>query len=241
MDAGEVPPPSVTRLAAELIDGAAVDGLLPELESWLTGSPRFRAFATANAPKIRKKLRGASDAETLRDVRLELAVAHLLLSDRRVGLAWERYGSGKVGPDFTLTIPGLRSVNLELTRMRRAPEHAEAGVPWIAKLRQLPPGMPNAVVVGIGGNTATALDIAASSKLIRARADAKDEPFFAARGFAGSRDFYSRFLRLGAVLVWCEDASGSERATLWRNRSARIAVPDAIARACLTCLQRGGT
>ncbi len=223
------------------MDGAAVDSLLPELESWLTGSPRFRAFATANAAKIRKKLRGAPDAETLRDVRLELAVARLLLSDRRVGLTWERYGSGMVGPDFTLTIPGLRPVNLELTRMRRAPEHVEAGVPWIAKLRQLPPSMPNAVVVAIGGNTAMALDIAASTKLIRARADAKDEAYFAARGFSGSRAFYGQFLRLGAVLVWCEDASSGERATLWRNRSARIAVPNAVARACLARLQGGGT
>ena len=222
------------------MDGAALDSLLPELESWLTGSPRFRAFATTNAAKIRKKVRGASDAETLRDVRLELAVARLLLSDRRVVLAWERYGSGKAGPDFTLTIPGLRPVNLELTRMRRAPEHLEAGVPWVAKLRQLPPGIPNAIVVAIGGSTATALDMAASTRLIRARADAKDEPFFAARGFAGSRAFYSQFLRLGAVLVWCEEASESERATLWRNGSARIAVPDAVARACLTCLQDGG-
>lgn len=241
MDTGDVPPRSVTRLARELVDGAGVDSPLPELESWLTGSPRFRAFATANATKIRKKLRGAPDAEALRDVRLELAVARLLLSDRRVGLAWERYGSGKVGPDFTLTIPGLRPVNLELTRVRRAPEYFEAGVPWIAKLRHLPPGTPNAVVVAIGGSTAMALDIAASTRLIRARADAKDEPFFTARGFAGSRAFYGQFVRLGAVLVWCEDALGGERATLWRNGSARIAVPDAVARACLTCLQGGGT
>jgi hypothetical protein len=240
MDPGDVPPSSVLRLARELTDGAASDSLLPELESWLTGSPRFRAFATANATKIRKKLRGATDAEALRDVRLELAVARMLLVDRRVGLEWERYGSGKVGPDLTLTIPGLRPVNLELTRVRRAPEHLEAGAPWITKLRQLPPGAPNVVVVAIGGGSAMAVDMAASARLIRARADAKDEPFFAARGFEGSRAFYGQFLRLGAMLVWCEDAQDGERATLWRNGSARIAVPDAVARACLTCLGGGG-
>jgi hypothetical protein len=96
------------------------------------------------------------------------------------------------------------------------------------------------MVVAIGGGTATALDIAASVRLVRARADAKDEPFFTARGFAGSRAFYGRFLRLGAVLVWCADAS-DERVTLWRNGSARIAVPDAVARACLACLRGGAT
>jgi hypothetical protein len=166
-------------------------------------------------------------------------VARLLLGDRRVGLAWERYGSGKVGPDFTLTIPGLRPVNIELTRMRRAPERVEAGVPWLAKLRQLPPGMPNAVVVAIGGNTAMALDIAASTRLIRARADAKDEPFFTARGFAGSRAFYGQFLRLGAVLVWCEDGSGGERVTLWRNGSP--ASPFRRGRSCMLGMPRRGT
>jgi hypothetical protein len=94
------------------------------------------------------------------------------------------------------------------------------------------------VVVAIGGKKAIALDIAESTKAIRARADAKDEPFFTARGFAGSRAFYGQFLRLGAVLVWCEEASDGERATLWRNGSARIAVPDAVARGCLTSLRR---
>ena len=176
---------------------SAADGLRPELETWLTGSTRFRAFATANAPKIRKKLRGARDAEAMRDVRLELAVARLLLDgppcQSRVGA----YGSGTAGPDFTLTIPGLRPVNLELTRMRRSPDQVGPGVPWLAKLRQLPTAMSNVLVVAVGGSTATALDIATSTRLIRGRADAKDEAFFTAHGFADSRAFYDQFLRLG--------------------------------------------
>jgi hypothetical protein len=223
------------------VDGATVEGLLPELESWLTGSPRFRAFAIAHEAKVRKKLRGAADSEALRDVRLELVVARLLLDDRRIDLAWERYGSGRIGPDFTLAIAGHRPVNLELTRLRRAPELADAGVPWIAKLRQLPPSTPNAVVVAIDGDSATALDIATSTRLVRARADAKDETYFETRGFADSRTFYGQFLRLGGVFVWCEDAPAGERVTLWRNPSARIAIPDAVARACLACLSSGAT
>ncbi len=233
----EVPSPSAVRLARELMDGAAADGLLPELEAWLSGSTRFRFFATANAPKIRKKLRGARDAEAMRDVRAELVVARLLLADRRTSLEWERYASGSAGPDFTLTIAGLRPVNLELTRMRRAPDRVGPGVPWLAKLRQLPTGMSNVLVVAVGGRTATALDIATSIRLIRGRADAKDEAFFTAHGFADSRAFYDQFLRLGAVLVWCEEATGHDRAVLWRNGSARIALPERVAQACLASLQ----
>ena len=103
--------------------------------------------------------------------------------------------------------------------------------------------MPNAVLIAIEGETAEALDVTAATRAVRARADAKDEAFFVARGFDGTRAFYERYLRLGAVLVACEGAVGDAgavdeaRATLWINRSARIAVPAPAARACLACLR----
>ena len=52
-----------------------------------------------------------------------------------------------------------------------------------------------------------------------------------------ARGFYERYLRLSAVFVSAEDASGDARATLWFNRSARIAMPEPAARACLACLR----
>jgi hypothetical protein len=113
----------------------------------------------------------------------------------------------------------------------------DAGVPWLAKLRQLPPGSPNAVVIAIDGSTAAGLDVARSVQLVRARADARDEEWFVARGLAGSRAFYDRFLRLGAVLTWCEGAAGDDRSRLWRNGSARIEVPDRAGRACVAALR----
>jgi len=42
-------------------------------------------------------------------------------------------------------------------------------------------------------------------------------------------------VRLGAVLVWCEGATGDDRAALWSNRSARIGIPG---RAAVTCQAR---
>ena len=231
---------AVDRLAQHLQGAIDDDVLAGELGAWLAASPRFRAFADAHRDKIRKKLRGATDAAARRDVRAELRGAYELLADRRIELAFEAYGSGKPGPDFTVTFRGERIFNIEVTRLRRAPDAAGFGRAILAKLRQLPPGAPNAVLVAIDGATAEAADVAAASQALRARADEKDEAFFTARGFDGTKGFYDRYLRLGAVFVWSEAASGDDRAAAWINRSARIPLPDRAARACLACLRGVG-
>ena len=117
--------------------------LAAELVEWLAASPRFRNFAETYRDKIRKKLRNASDAEMRLDVRAELQVARLLLADRRFELAFEAYGSGKSGPDLTVSFRGARSFNLEITRRRGAPDPNGIGATMLAKLRQLPPSLPN--------------------------------------------------------------------------------------------------
>ena len=119
--------------------------------------------------------------------------------------------------------------------MRQA--HGYGGL--LAKLRQLPPSVPNAVIVAIDGDDANAFDVAATTRALRSRADAKDDAFFASRGLDGARGFNQRMLRLGAVLVWCDGAAGEARASLWTNRSARIALPDRAIRACVDCLRAG--
>jgi hypothetical protein len=233
------PPTTVERLAHHLFDGARRDSMAEEIAGWLASSARFRAFAESHRDKIRKKLRSATDAEGQRDVRAELRAAHLLLADRRIELAFEAYGSRQIGPDFTVTFRSDRSFNLEVTRQRRVPDAPGYAGPLLAKLRQMPPSVPNALLIAIDGDSAEALDVAAVTRGLRARADAKDEAFFAARGFDGTRAFYQRYQRLGAVLVWCEAAVGDARATLWSNRSARIELPGRAARACLRCLRAG--
>ena len=204
---------------------------------WLAGSSRFRTFAEAHRDKIRKKIRGAAEPDSVRDVRAELRTARLLLGDRRIELAFEAYGVGKIGPDFTITFRGTRSFNLEVTRLRRLPDPTGLGASLLAKLRQLPPSTPNAVLMATDAESAAALDVDAAIRVLRSRADAKDERFFTARGFDGTRGFYERFLRLSAVFVSAEGADGDARATTWINRSARIAMPEAAARAALRCLR----
>ena len=235
--APSAPATTVERLARHLYDRDPEDPLARELREWLTGSARFRAFADANRDKIRKKLRGATDADALRDVRAELQTARMLLADRRIELAFEAYGSGKPGPDFTVTFRDARSFNLEVTRPHRVPDPGGLAAALLAKLRQLPPSAPNAILLAIDGETAEALDVDAATRALRSRADAKDEAFFTTRGFEGTRGFYERYLRLSAVFVAAENASGAARATLWFNRSARIAMPEPAARACLRCLR----
>lgn len=227
------------RLAVHLFDGTPADAVGEEIAGWLAGSARFRSFADAHRDKIRKKLRGATDEQARGDVRAELRVAHLLLADRRIELAFEALGSTRGGPDFTVAYRGERGFNLEVTRLHRASGSAIHGGPLLAKLRQLPPSAPNALLVAIEGDSADAFDVAPAARALRARADAKDEAFFASRGFDGTKGFYQRYLGLGAVLVWCETAGGEGRATDWSNRSARIAVSQRAVRACLACLRAG--
>ncbi|MFL5713525.1 MAG: hypothetical protein ACJ769_02575 [Chloroflexota bacterium] len=207
-----------------------------ELIGWLAGSARFRTFAETYRDKIHKKLRNATDSDTTRDVRAELQVARLLLADRRFEVSFEAYGSGKVGPDLTVSFRSTRTFDVEVTRLRRVPDAVGTGNAVMAKLRQLTPSTPNVLLLSIDADTAAGVDVRAATRALRARADAKDEAFFTGRGFDGSRGFYDRFLRLSAVLVWCERATGEARASLWGNRSARIALPDQVARACLACL-----
>ena len=235
MRPAERPITAVDRLAAYLLDGPPPDRFAEELVGWLIASARFRAFVEANRDKIRKKIRGAADAEARRDVRAELLAARLLLADRRIQLAFEAHGSVRGGPDFTVTFRGERPFNLEVTRMRRPPETDAFVRLVLAKLRQLPPIMPNGLVVAVDGDRAAIDDVEAAARLLRARADA-DEAFLERTPFRDRRGFFDRFLRLGAVIVWCEAAGDEARAAAWTNRSARIPLPARALRACLRCL-----
>jgi hypothetical protein len=229
-------PGSAERAARDLANAGPGGILAAELAGWLAGSPRFGSFVEAHRPKIRKKLRGAADDASVRDVRAELAVARLLLTDRRFELTFEAYGRGG-GPDFTVNYRAGRLFNLEVTRLRRPPDAAAVAGVVLGKLRQLPPSSPNLLLVAVEGEAADAADVGAAIRALRARADRKDEAYFAFRGIDGTRTFYERLLRLGGVIVWCEAAVGDRRAAWWRNGSARIAMPEAATRAVLSRLR----
>jgi hypothetical protein len=202
--------------------------LQSELGHWIEDSPRFGAFVAANRDKIRKKLVTADGAEGRLDVRAELRVAQLLLVDRRFEVEFEAYGARRAGPDLRVTYRANQRFNLEVTRLRAV----DGGVARIAnviaaKVRQLPPELPNALVI-TGQELATvADDLSSAARLLKGHTDARDDGFFARRGLADARSFYMYYLRLSGVLVLDEAHTG----VFWANREARHPLQHEVLRA----------
>jgi hypothetical protein len=227
-------PTAAARLVGELLGGAS-HPLAPELGGWLEDRGRFRAWAAANGPKIRKKLRGAgTDAGSLADVRAELLVARRLLADHRLEVAFEAYGSGQGGPDFTVTYRATTRFNVEVTRLRGEPSGEAIAAAVLGKLRQLPPSVANVLVLSTG-EPVTAYLVAGAAASLRSAADAREAWLLSRAGVETSRAFYDRFLRLGAVLALAADAAEPSVAS-WANPSARIAIPAPALRAVAAAL-----
>ncbi|MEX0782042.1 MAG: hypothetical protein WD557_05285 [Dehalococcoidia bacterium] len=145
----------VDRLMAALFDlpeSSPAAALAPELREWVEASARFRSFAEAHRDKIRKKLRTAADPEACRDVRAELLTALLLLADRRLVVEFEAYGSGKRGPDLTVTFRANQRFNVEVTRVRAAASAPEPAGP--AEADQVAGPDPETSTTGERGATA---------------------------------------------------------------------------------------
>lgn len=198
---------AVDRLAGYLVDASPAS---VTLVAWLEASPRFRAFAETNRDKVRKKLRGAADPAALRDVLAELDVARRLLANPRIDLAYEAYGAGKRGPDFTVTFRAAHRFNLEVTRPRSGDDLAGA---VLAKLPQLPAHLANVVLVFLDAPTD---DFVEAMRTLKSRADGRP------------------YQRLTGVLAAVPDG-----ALAWPNPEARRPLPEGAETACLRALQSG--
>lgn len=231
-------PPTARVLAQYLGDGGPLTGGLGVVEAWLVESAPFRAFVDAHRDKIRKKVRLATSDDARLDLRAELAVASRLLSDRRFDLAFEAYGSRIRGPDFTATFRDGRPFNVEVTR-RRATGHASGdglARPILGKLRQLPTGSANVLVIAVDA-TELLPDPGATLRELRRRAERRDDGWFATHGIADAVTFNQGVLRLSAVLAWTEGAAEASRLATWVNGAARIAVDAPALRAIETALR----
>jgi hypothetical protein len=105
----------------------------------------------------------------------------------------------------------------------------------LGKLRQLPPSASNVLVVALDGADA-APDPAPVLRDLRARADRREDAFFAARGMADAAALHAGLLRLSAVVAWTERAEEGARVAAWSNPGARIVLPDAPFRALVAAL-----
>jgi hypothetical protein len=227
--------PTIERLVAYLVDGQRPDPALADLPAWLTATPGFRSFVETNRDKIRKKLRHATDAPARLDVRAELRAAALLLADRRFQLAFEAYGAGHRGPDFTGTFRAGRSFNVEITRRRTVEGPASLESTILAKLRQLPTSTANVLVIAIDDHRGDP-DPALLMRDLVLRADRRQDVFSAARGQGCAPAFHAGLLRLSAVLTWAEAAETAARVACWTNPGARISLPDPTIRALRAAL-----
>jgi hypothetical protein len=210
-----------------------------ELGGWLEQSPRFRAFVSANQDKVRKKLTTSDVEESRLDIRAELLVAYLVLADRRFEVEFEAYGARQLGPDLTATFRTNQHINLEVTRLRAA---AEAGdnLSRVAsvvagKLRQLPGGTPNALVIVVRGLPVTEGILLDAAGLLKARGEAKDDAFFVRRGLRNTRDFWSQLAHLSGVFV-LDEATESARVASWLNADAQRTVSSEALKALVACL-----
>ena len=208
--------------------------LQSELGRWLEDSSRFRTFVTANQDKIRKKLNTADDEESRLDVRCELLVAYRILLDRRFELTFEAYGARQLGPDFTLTYRANQRFNLEVTRLRATTDAVETRLAnvIVGKLRQLPGGLPNALLIA---THVTDASLEAATRVLKSHADQKDDAFFARRGLKSARDFYAQYLHLGGIFV-LDDATTPSDAIFHANREARHPLPRDVVTALTACL-----
>jgi hypothetical protein len=105
----------------------------------------------------------------------------------------------------------------------------------LGKLRQLPPSTPNVVLLAGDGLAISEAEVAAAARVLKARADRRDDPFFARRGFEGARDYHTRWLRLSGVFLRSE-VDGRAHAAFWPNPEARHPLPREAATATLRCL-----
>ena len=152
-----------TLMAAEELIAYIFEGsthrLAGEFRSWVDLSAPFKAFAWKYRDKIRKKVRGTKcDDEDLKDLRYELETAYTILKDCSfVDLEYERCGTRKRGPDFTVTYRTGTRFNVEVKRIRPAINQG-CFDEWIANLRNQICAIPSELTFFIDIDPAWTID-----------------------------------------------------------------------------------
>jgi hypothetical protein len=180
------------------------------LSAWLAASARFYDFCVTYRDKIRKKARTAQDAESLRDLQAELAMAYLLLQDRRCVVEYEPLGVGKQrAPDFRVLFKTHTAFSVEVTRLRPpagASENLTGNVQKVVntlgeKLGQLPPSVVNLLAIVSESGLYTPDDLRSAWQFLQERARQRDDVFFALRGLVDTHHFHRQQQRLSAILL----------------------------------------
>lgn len=226
--------------------GGSEEPIVAQCAAWLAASARFRNFLAANRDKARKKIRGVSESESMRDLQLELDTAYHLLLDRRYSLDYEKYLAGRTrGPDFTVTVKDKGAFNVEVKRLRSAGEFHHWADAICGKLDQMPPGMPNIVLVGTEAAARKSLNAEQAMTRLQRLAEAGDDSVFTTRGLPDARAFLRASVRLSGVLHhsgWGAATPGTPpgQTSLWLNPHAKHPLPASEQKALLLCLTQQG-
>jgi hypothetical protein len=202
-------------------------GRLPEeFLSWMQDSARFADFVEDYRDKIRKKVRVASEPEGLLDVRAELDIARVLLSDKRVKVNYELGASSKRRiPDFTVTFRESLAFNIEVSRMQ-ANVNAEERIIRILleKLGQMQSGVPNLLAIYTQAHAEGLIDLGELMHQVKLWADGTAPALYSMSQYKSPAAFYKDFTRLNGILLW---APGGK---LWVNKQARPVLDEKIIR-----------
>ena len=199
----------------------------------LLTTPRFRTFLETYRGKIHKKFRTLEGPGSWQDLWLELWTAARLLADKRFAVAYETFAAQKVrGPDLTATFRTHVVCHIEIKHVRAELSTTKWAEVLCDKLRQLPAGASNVLLVGTGAQIVEACTAEAALRDLGQRAQRGEDVFFQRYGLAGARAYARDVVRLSGVLRVAEwDLASAAQCGLWRNPAARHALPPDLARA----------
>jgi len=227
----------VDELQSYLFDGQA-HSLAPAMKAWLTSSRRYTAFVNTFRDKIRKKLRTTKDPETLRDLRLELETAYLLLQEQQFNLVYEPQCEQSRCPDFEVTFTTRLTFMVEITRLRSLllpdqPFTTATGVEPLAdticsKLGQLLPQHSNVLIVGVDSLHMTQSDLQAVMLRIQQRAERSDPAFWQRYHLKDRADFFRHYQRLSEIIVRGLELQANGSAVAWVNPQAKDSLPGKV-------------
>ncbi len=233
---------SIDELVSQLL-GDDPHGLTPMFRHWFRTSRRFRTFAERYQTKIRAKLRGVSETETLQDLLFELSSARWLLQEKRFQLAYEEQGLRSApSPDFTVSFTTKTHFYVEVTRIRATGGEETDPVALISapleahqrkvlyvitgKLHQVQTGAQNLLLIGLDPHLLAGINVDEVMKQLQARSAAGDPALLTHSRLRTLGEFLKQYHALSAILFYGlagpgPATAGATMPLLWLNNAAR--------------------
>jgi hypothetical protein len=177
------------------------------------------------------------DEERLKDLRLELETAYLLLEEKSLSIMYEpQYGKVRC-PDFEVAFTTSLIFMVEATRIRNV-HQGQADPLQIAmerladamcsKLGQLMPQRANILIVGMDAPYLSQSDIQAAVIRLQKRAERNDAAFLQRYRFRDRADFFRQYQRLSEMIVRPAQWETEDPTVIWVNAQAKHRLPGKV-------------